>query len=87
MRRDFGPILWGRVEIGLNFLCLGLACLLNKPKTKVLTWLVFKQTNINEYRLGLFLSRSSPIVNELVHDFFLGLSHLLNKPSYLSWFV
>lgn len=64
------------------FSCLDLASLLNKPKAKVLTWLVFKQTKINEYRLGLFFS--SPIVNELVHDFFLGLSRLLNKLSYLS---
>jgi len=24
------------------------ACLLNKPKTKVQTWLIYKQTNMNE---------------------------------------
>ena len=28
--------------------CLGLDCLLNKPKTKTQAWVIYKQTNINK---------------------------------------
>lgn len=31
------------------FFSLDLACLLNKPKTKIQAWLIYKQTNINEF--------------------------------------
>ena len=32
-----------------KFFCSGLACLLNKPKTKAQAWLIYKQTNMNEF--------------------------------------
>ena len=32
-----------------KFFCLCSACLSNKPKTKVQAWLIYKQTNMNEF--------------------------------------
>ena len=32
-----------------NFFCLGSACLLNESKTKAQVWLIYKQTNMNEF--------------------------------------
>ena len=31
-----------------KFFSLGLACLLNEPKTNVQAWLIYKQTNMNQ---------------------------------------
>ena len=34
--------------IAHEFFCLGSACLLNKPKIKAQTWLIYKQKNVSE---------------------------------------
>ena len=39
-----------------KYFCLGTACLLNEPKTKAQTWLIYKQTNINEFFIEPSLS-------------------------------
>ena len=38
-----------------QFFCLGLACLLNEPKTNAQVWLIYKQTSMNK----LFIKSSS----------------------------
>ena len=41
-----------------NFFCLGLACLLNKPKTNVQAWFIYKLT------LTSFLSSRAGVVHK-----------------------
>ena len=50
------------INILFYFICLNLACLLNKHKIKIQTWLVYKETNINEFFL---LSKTQSIYKRL----------------------
>ena len=46
------------------FFCLGSACLLNEPKTKVQTWLIYKQTI---YEQAIYEAEPKLFIIGLVH--------------------
>ena len=52
------------IIIIIIFFCLGLPHLLNKPKTKSRTWLIYKQTNVNKF---FFQTNNELFINDLVH--------------------
>lgn len=52
------------IELRLKYFCLGLACLLNKYKTKAQAWLIYKQTNMNKF---FYQVESKFFMNNLVH--------------------
>ena len=51
------------INILFYFICLNLTCLLNKHKIKTQTWLVYKETNINEF--FYLLSKAQSIYKRL----------------------
>ena len=52
-------------ELVVNkFFCLGLACLLNEPKTKTQAWLIYKT---NKHKQAFYRAESELLMIGLVH--------------------